>query len=304
MKARLVEDGGEAAADAEQFFRSPAFLEVEGVTHTLTVAASPELRLPLIARPIGDTRARRRDLALWLSGRDVALPDTPPDPGGIDWSQDAASSAPSSAAASAMAPASPAAPSATSVQSPRATGGSASGCASRSAAIGAAAGRSDAAGGPAAAADARAAFERAYAETMARAGAAERYLFPSEYFERLLREPAQLAAARRPRGAAPGGRDRRRQRRLPALLPRRHGRRGAGRASPMKNLFAAMISLGPELGLPVKPRWGPDARGLARRFQARLRHHAAPFRTHELVCDPAGLRARAERAQTGSSRRG
>ncbi len=80
-------------------------------------------------------------------------------------------------------------------------------------------------------------------------GAAERYLFD----ERLLRAAARgrdrLAAA----GGAPGRgtrcrRDRGHQRLLPALLPGRN-RDGALEDSPMKNLFAAMISLAGELGL-------------------------------------------------------
>ena len=49
--------------------------------------------------------------------------------------------------------------------------------------------------GPQAGPEQRAAFERAYAETMARTGAAERYLYPGSYFEALAAERAQLARA-------------------------------------------------------------------------------------------------------------
>ncbi|HEX4463690.1 MAG TPA: hypothetical protein VH042_03505, partial [Solirubrobacterales bacterium] len=50
--AELIEDGGAAAA-GEEFFRSPQFLEAEGVTHTLLIgAAGSELAAPLIVREI------------------------------------------------------------------------------------------------------------------------------------------------------------------------------------------------------------------------------------------------------------
>ena len=56
MKARLLEDGGAGASDAEQFFRSPAFLAAESVTHTLAV--EDELHLPIIVRDIEGTELR------------------------------------------------------------------------------------------------------------------------------------------------------------------------------------------------------------------------------------------------------
>src|SRR5262249_58248499 len=58
--------------------------------------------------------------------------------------------------------------------------------------------------GPEVTAEARAGFERAYAETMSRTGAAERYLYPSAYFERLLgSERSWLLTASRGDGAGP-----------------------------------------------------------------------------------------------------
>lgn len=54
--AELIADGGAAAA-GEDFFRSPPFLEAEGVTHTLRIAVdapAAELLAPLIVRPIAD----------------------------------------------------------------------------------------------------------------------------------------------------------------------------------------------------------------------------------------------------------
>ena len=86
---------------------------------------------------------------------------------------------------------------------------------------------------------------------MARTGAAERYLFESSYFERLLaaKRSCWLVLASR-EGAALAG----------AIAVASDGYLHyylGGTAdealddSPMKNLFAAMIGLGGELGLPV-----------------------------------------------------
>ena len=59
--------------------------------------------------------------------------------------------------------------------------------------------------GPDASPAAQAAFERAYGETMARTGAAERYLFESSYFERLLAaKRSWLVLASREGAASPG----------------------------------------------------------------------------------------------------
>jgi Acetyltransferase (GNAT) domain len=52
--AELIEDRGEAAV-CDDFFRSRPFLDAEGATHTLRIAAGEaELLAPLIVRPIGD----------------------------------------------------------------------------------------------------------------------------------------------------------------------------------------------------------------------------------------------------------
>src|SRR5262245_41875264 len=83
MKARLIEDGGAAAADPNEFFRSPDFLDAEAVTHTLTIG--DELSLPVIVRAIdGSDRVD----AISPYGYPGASGDyrEPVDPGEIDWS--------------------------------------------------------------------------------------------------------------------------------------------------------------------------------------------------------------------------
>jgi len=102
--AELLEDRGEAAAAAE-FFRSRAFLDAEGVTHTLRIAVdaegrgeASELVAPLIVRPIGD--GPERDAispygypglvprgSSFLSPSGLQNSTAPLDPASIDWSR-------------------------------------------------------------------------------------------------------------------------------------------------------------------------------------------------------------------------
>ena len=123
----------------------------------------------------------------------------------------------------------------------------------------------------------------------------ERYLYPSEYFERLF------------------GSDR-----SWLVLATRDGDRLAGAIavacdgylhyylggtadealadSPMKNLFAAMISLGAELGLPVNLGGGLASGDSLDDFKRGFANGEAPFRTHELICDPAAYERLAAQA--------
>ena len=57
--------------------------------------------------------------------------------------------------------------------------------------------------------------------------------------------------------------------------------------SPMKNLFAAMISLGSELGLPLSLGGGLAPGDSLDDFKRGFANGEAPFHTHELVCDTA-----------------
>jgi hypothetical protein len=121
---------------------------------------------------------------------------------------------------------------------------------------------------------------------MARTGAGERYLFSSEYFERVLAAPSAwlLLAGREGEGASAGaiavGSD--------GLL---HyflgGTADAALAdSPMKNLFAAMIGLAGELGLSLNLGGGVAPGDSLDSFKRGFANDSAPFVTHELICDP------------------
>ncbi len=132
----------------------------------------------------------------------------------------------------------------------------------------------------------RTAFELAYGETMARAGASERYLFESAYFETLLgAEPAWLLLAGREGEPASAG---------AIAVTSDHflhyylgGTRDQALGdSPMKNLFAAMISLAGELGISLHLGGGVTPGDSLDSFKRGFANASEPFRTHELVCDP------------------
>ena len=286
MKARLIEDGGRAATDAEQFFRSPAFLEAEGVTHTLAIEGESELHLPVIVRPIDSSELRDAISPYGYPGA-AELPDPALDPGEIDWSEtglvsvfvrDRIGDRPCLAGGTVRAH----------VRVADGDGGIRKRLREqirrnerrgwRIQVVGAAvAGRED-----------RAAFERAYAETMARTGAAERYLFASEYFDRVLAsDRSWLLTAALGEGAEPlAG----------AIAVASDGylhyylggtAEEALKDSPMKNLFAAMIELGGELGLPVSLGGGMTPGDSLDAFKRGFANGEAPWHSHEVVCDSA-----------------
>ncbi len=282
MRARLIEDGGEAASDREQFFRSPEFLAAERATHTLSVEQA-DLLVPLIVRPIEGTDRLDAISPYGYPGGSAAS-DSPPDPASIDLSETGLVSI--------------------FVRDRIGDRACFAGGTVRSR-VHVAEGLDgvrkrlreqirrnerrgwsvDATPGPDAPAPDRAAFEHAYGETMARTAAADRYLYESSYFQRLL-------AAKRSW----------------LLLASRGGRPLAGAIavasdgflhyylggtadealddSPMKNLFAAMITLGGAQGLPVNLGGGVTAGDSLDEFKRGFAGAQAAFRTHELICDP------------------
>jgi Acetyltransferase (GNAT) domain len=284
VKANLIADGGAGASDPDNFFRSPAFLEAEGTTHTLEIEGDPAVRLPAIVRAIDGTERVDAISPYGYPGASTN-PEPPLDPGGIDWSQ---SGLVSVFVRGRIGEATPFMGGTVRNHVHVADGDS--GIRKR---LREQIRRNERRGweirvvrGPEAAADSREAFERAYGETMARTGAAERYLFPSEYFERLLRSDRSwlLLGAREDQplaGAIAVASD--------GYLHYYLGGT-AGEAlddSPMKNLFAAMISLGTEVTLPVSLGGGLTPGDSLDDFKRGFATGEAPFRTHELVCDPA-----------------
>ncbi len=280
MKATLIADGGAAASDEENFFRSTPFLEAEGATHT--IAIDDALRLPVIVREIEGTEAVDAISPYGYPGAS-GQPGTPLDPAEIDWSATGLVSV---------------------FVRDRIGGECLTGGTVRNN-VHVADGDSgirkrlreqirrnerrgwsvDVASGPGVEEAAWSAFERAYGETMARTGAADRYLYPTAYFQTLLQSPSSWLVVASREGTALAG----------AIAAASDGYLHyylGGTAdealgdSPMKNLFAAMISLGVELGLPVSLGGGVTPGDSLDEFKRGFANAEAPFRTHELVCDP------------------
>jgi hypothetical protein len=288
MPARpsLIEDGGSAASDPDHFFRTPGFLEAEGVTHSLSLeAGAGELRLPLIVREI-EGSDRLDAISPYGYPGASGISDDPPDPGEVDWSETALVSLflrdrigePPALAEGTVR---------SEVQLAEGDGGIRKRLREQI--------RSNERRGwlvesrPGADVDAAAleGFEAAYAETMARAGAGERYLFSTGYFRAILGTGrAWLLTASRERGSATAG----------AIAVASDGllhyflggtADEALEDSPMKNLFAAMIALAGELGMPLNLGGGVSPGDSLESFKRGFATRTAPFRTHEVIGDSA-----------------
>jgi hypothetical protein len=281
VKARLIADGGAAASEDDNFFRSAPFLDAEDATHTIDIGDGA-LRLPLIVRSIeGSDRVDAISPYGYPGGSGPY--GSPIDPAEVDWSETGLVSVfvRDRIGAECL--------SGGTVRNHVHIADGDSGIRKR---LREQIRRNERRGweveaivGPDADEQARATFERAYAETMARTDAAERYLYPSEYFQRLLASERSWL-----------------------VLAGREGERLAGAIavasdgylhyylggtadealsdSPMKNLFAAMIELGTELGLPVSLGGGLAPGDSLDDFKRGFANGEAPFHTHELVCDP------------------
>ena len=288
LSARLIADAGAAAADPRHFFRSPEFLAAEGVTHTLAVEGGTEaLLLPVIERPIPGSDRRDAISPYGYPGANL-VPAQAPDPAAIDWSQtglvslfirDRIGEAPVLGGGSVRAE--------VHLADPRRESGMRKRLREQIRRNERRGWRVAAEPGREAEAMDRTAFELAYAETMARAGASERYLYGPEYFDALLAAETAwlLLAGRQGEGASAGAIAVTSDHLLHYFLG---GTRDAALAdSPMKNLFAAMISLAGELGLSLHLGGGVEPGDSLDSFKRGFANAAAEFRTHEIVCDPA-----------------
>jgi hypothetical protein len=282
-RASLIEDGGLSASDRDQFFRSPEFLGAEGVTHSLAIEGPSKVALPVIVREIEGTELTDATSPYGYSGASGAF-DQPPDPAGIDWSETGLVSlfvrdrigGDGCLAGGTLR---------SEVQIAEGEGGIRKRLREQIR-------RNERRGwsvralpGPETDRGARQAFGRAYAATMRRTEAAERYLYPDRYFEELLHSAAAwLLIAARDGGEPEAG----------AIATSSDGHLhyylggtadSALEDSPMKNLFAAMISLAGELGTPLNLGGGVRPGDSLESFKRGFATATAPFRTHEVVCD-------------------
>jgi hypothetical protein len=286
-RAKLLGDSG-AAAESEEFFRSRAFFDAEGVTHTLRVeAGDTSIAAPVTVRAIPGSDRRDAVSPYGYPGGTVSGDDRP-DPRDVDWSatglvsvflRDRAGGEPCLAGATER--------SALQVADPsleRKSRMSDRQQIRRNERDGYVVERID---GPDADAAQRAAYAAAYDQTMARANAAERYLYGPEYWERLLSSPRSwLFMVRAPDGGTAAG----------AIAVLSDGivhyyLSGTAdehlSASPAKNLIAAVIDFAAELGVPMNLGGGVTPGDSLEAFKKGFANRELAFRTHEIVCDPS-----------------
>ncbi len=307
--AELIEDRGEAAVSDDDFFRSRPFLDAEGVTHTLRIVSDDaELLAPLIVRDIPGVEERDAISPYGYPGLVTAADihhtgvgsksAAALDPSAIDFSATGLVSVfirhtladpPPLAGATARNVVQIADP-----ELPRKSRPSDRNQVNKNRRAGY---EVAAVPGPETTPGQRAGFLAAYEQTMRRAEAAEHYFFTASYFERVLESPRTwLAICRSPAGEA-------------AAASIAAGSDGfihyylSGstdatlRDSPMKNVVAALVELSAELGLPLNLGGGISPGDRLEEFKRGFANREQPWRTSEIVCDPAAY----ERLAAGRS---
>ncbi|MFL5901853.1 MAG: GNAT family N-acetyltransferase [Solirubrobacterales bacterium] len=325
-RAELIEDRGEAAV-ADDFFRSRHFLDAEGVTHTLLIrTGTSELAAPVIVRKIGEGPDRdaispygypglapvlgrhldplQRPDPVRASDIDPtgagSISDAPLEPVEIDFSDVALVTAflrhtlgdPPLAGASERNVVQIADPAL-----PAKSRGSDRNQINKNLRRGY---EIRLVPGPDTTAAERADFLVAYEQTMRRTGAAERYFFGAEYFDRILSSAQTwLALALGPDGEIAAG----------SIAARSDGYlhyylSGSAdstlRDSPMKNVVASLVELSTEQGLPLNLGGGMVRGDRLEEFKRGFANRELPWHTSEVVCDEAAY-ARLSAGRAGSA---
>jgi hypothetical protein len=299
LPAELLADGGAAAAGPE-FFRSAEFMEAEGITHTLQIAAREgELRAPLVVREI--TGAGRIDATSPYGYPGIDAPaGAALHPADVDWEgtglvsvfirhrlgEPALRDATERGTVQIADPELPRKSRPSDRQQIR---------------------RNERRGlelrilpGPRVGRTELSAFLRVYEQTMRRADAAERYFFGDDYFARILAfARSWLFLARERDGDVAAA----------SIAVQSDGMLHyflSGTAddhlsrSPMKNLVSGMVDFAEGQGLPLNLGGGLGAGDRLEEFKRGFGNREEPFRTHEIVCDPAAYeRLTAGLAATG-----
>jgi len=284
-RARLIEDRGRAVLSNE-FFRSQAHFDAEGVTHTLLVEGAPgSLRIPLVVRPIPGTGLADASSPYGHPGgdRDTAR-SIPPDD--VDFSavplvsifvrdrigEDTCFAGGTLRARSLVAD----------QALPDRLRDHTKDAILRNLKAGF---RNHRFKGTEAPAHLRAEFRAAYAETMVRTRAAPRYFFSDAWFERVFRAPTtHFVITCAPSGELAAGNI------AVASDGFLHGYLGGTcdvwlRSSPFKNTVLDTIALGQSLGLSFNFGAGLRPGDGLEVFKRAFSNAEQPFYTHHIVCD-------------------
>jgi hypothetical protein len=295
--AQLVADEGRAA-ETDDFFRSRAFYDAEGVSHTLVVGGEgeDELALPLLVHGIGDSGQLDAITPYGYPGAAIrADRGSPPDPDALDWSQaglvsvfvrDRIGHEPCLQGATRR--------SAVQVHDPRRERRIRSRFAEQIRHNERLGYHVEALHGPDTSVEQRVSFHHAYTETMHGVEAAERYFFELDYFKAILEyDRSWLFLARSPERATAAG----------AIVALSDGMLHyylGGTAevhrprSPFKNIVEATIALAEELGVGVNLGGGVKPGDGLEDFKRGFANAELPFYTHEIVCDPPAYAALSE----------
>jgi hypothetical protein len=283
-KATLIEDRGEAAAGSE-FFRSPEFLEAEGVTHTLRIeGAAGRLLAPLIVREVENTGKRDAISPYGYPGF-ASTGSVSLDPASIDWS---ATGLVSIFIRHALGPSPLTGTSERNVvqiadpELPPKSRPSDRRQVRRNLEAGYAL---EIVPGPETTPDQRASFLDVYEQTMRRTGAAQHYFFAAEYFERILAAGRTwLALAAGPDGDLAAAS-------IAAVSDGylHYYLSGSAdshlRSAPMKNVVTRLVEQATELDLPLNLGGGIVPGDALEEFKRGFANRQQAWLTSELICD-------------------
>jgi hypothetical protein len=283
-RAELIADRGEAAVE-DQFFRSRAFLDAEGATHTLRIESEGgELLAPLVVREIEATGEHDAVSPYGYPGF-AAPAGIELDPGRIDWSSTGLVSVfirhalgPSPLTGfserNVVQIADPALPPKSRASDRRQI--------RRNLEAGY---RLDLVPSPQTDPEQRAAFLLSYEQTMRRTGAADHYFFGAAYFDCVLQaENTWLALATAPDGVVAAAS-------IAAVSDGflHYYLSGSAdshlRDSPMKNVVARLVEHASELGLPLNLGGGIAAGDALEEFKRGFANRQQTWLTSELICD-------------------
>ncbi len=284
--AELLADRG-AEAESDDLFRCRAFLDAEGVTHTLRIESNERTALvPLVVRELEGSEGLDAISPYGYPGGTLSGTGPAPTAPDVDWSatglvsvfgRERLGAEPWLAGATERSRVLVHDPAAARRVRPR--------LAEQVRANERDGWAVEAIPGPESGDGDRDAFAIAYTQTMRRAEAAERYFFAREYFDAVLSfERSWLVVARRKGevGAAA----------IAALSDSLlhyylGGTAAAARdASPFKNVVTAMLDLADELELPLNLGGGVTPGDGLETFKRGFANTDLPFHTQEVVCDP------------------